>query len=174
LRNRFTVAVIGVLAAFALACGGSGNSGSDEEDKGTAASEKGGAVGLNQPARDGKFEFTVSGMKCGTTSVGTEMVGKTAQGQFCMVNVAVKNIGKEAQTFSGSSQKAFDAKGTEFSDDITAEMYANQGNTTWLEQINPGNSVKGKIIFDVPKGAKLTALELHDSPFSGGVKVNLS
>ena len=34
-------------------------------------------------------------------------------------------------------------------------------------------AVKGKVYFDVPKGAKLTSLELHDSMFSGGVKVRL-
>jgi hypothetical protein len=44
----------------------------------------------------------------------------------------------------------------------------------FLEDINPGNEVKGKLIFDVPKPTKLTAIELHDSMFSGGVKVALS
>ena len=37
-----------------------------------------------------------------------------------------------------------------------------------------GNSAKGKLIFDVPKGTEFTGLELHDSPFSGGVEVGLS
>ena len=44
----------------------------------------------------------------------------------------------------------------------------------FLNEINPGNSTKGRLIFDVPKSTKLTALELHDSPFSGGVEVSLS
>ena len=35
----------------------------------------------------------------------------------------------------------------------------------------PRQQVKGKVYFDIPKGAKLTKLELHDSMFSGGVKV---
>jgi hypothetical protein len=86
----------------------------------------------------------------------------------------VKNIGKEAQMFDGSSQKAMDAKGTEFSNDGAAELYANGDSATFLNEINPGNSAKGKLIFDVPKDTKLIALELHDSPFSGGVEVGLS
>jgi hypothetical protein len=85
----------------------------------------------------------------------------------------VKNIGKEAQLFDGSSQKAYDAKGTEFSNDSTAEIYANEDNATFLQQINPGNGVKGQLIFDVPKGTKPAHVVLHDSPFSGGIKVPL-
>ena len=45
---------------------------------------------------------------------------------------------------------------------------------TFLNEINPGNSAKGRLIYDVPKSVKLTKMELHDSPFSGGVEVSLS
>lgn len=130
--------------------------------------------GLGDPVRDGKFEFTVAGVKCGAAKVGNQFANETAQGMFCLVDVTVKNIGQEAQTFSGASQKAFDATGTQFSNDTGAEIYANEGASTFLEEINPGNQVKGKLVFDVPKGTKLTALELHDSMFSGGVRLNLS
>ena len=74
----------------------------------------------------------------------------------------------------GSSQKAFDAQGAEYSNDGVAEMYANKGNATFLETINPGNQVKGRLVFDVPKNTTLTEVMLHDSPFSGGVRVNLA
>jgi hypothetical protein len=33
--------------------------------------------------------------------------------------------------------------------------------------------VTGTLVFDVPKGTKPSKLELHDSPFSGGVEVQL-
>jgi len=130
--------------------------------------------GLGDPVRDGKFEFVVTKVDCAKTKVGNEYLNKKAQGKFCMVSVTVKNIGKEAQLFHGSSQKAMDAQGTEFSNDGAAEMYANQDNATFLNEINPGNSAKGRLIYDVPKSVKLTKMELHDSPFSGGVEVSLS
>jgi hypothetical protein len=130
--------------------------------------------GLNQPVRDGKFEFTVTKVDCSKTRVGNEMLGQSAQGKFCLVSVTVKNIGKEAQLFDGSSQKAYDAKGTEFSNDGAAELYANEGASTFLNEINPGNQVKGNLLFDVPKATRLTAVELHDSPFSGGVRVTVA
>jgi hypothetical protein len=33
--------------------------------------------------------------------------------------------------------------------------------------------VTANVVFDVPKGTDLAKLELHDSPFSGGVSVNV-
>lgn len=130
--------------------------------------------GVGDPVRDGKFEFTVTKLDCSKSKVGSEFLNETAQGKFCIISVTVKNIGKEAQIFDGSSQKAYDAGGTEFSNDTSAEIYANEGSPTFLQEINPGNQVKGKLIFDVPKSTKLTSIELHDSMFSGGVKVSLS
>ncbi|GAA2528105.1 DUF4352 domain-containing protein [Winogradskya humida] len=124
--------------------------------------------------RDGKFEFTVSKMDCSKSEVGSSFLNKKAQGKFCQITVKVENIGKEAQYFDGSSQKALDAKGTEFSNDGAAEIYANENSETFLNEINPGNSARGKLIFDVPDSAKLTKLVLHDSMFSGGVEVALS
>jgi hypothetical protein len=99
------------------------------------------------------------------------MLNKTAQGQFCLVTLKVANIGKEAQTFDGSNQKAYGADGAQFSADDTAGIYANDNDDAFLNDINPGNSVTGTVVFDIPKTAKLAKLELHDSAFSGGVTV---
>ncbi|MFG2083791.1 DUF4352 domain-containing protein [Micromonospora tulbaghiae] len=129
---------------------------------------------IGQPARDGKFEFTVKSAKCGVSKVGTSTFGAKAQGQFCLVTVNVKNIGKESQMFDGSSQKAYAANGTEYSADGSAAIYANKNAETFLNDINPGNQVTGVVAFDIPKDVKLARLELHDSPFSGGVTVSLS
>ncbi|MFI5932415.1 DUF4352 domain-containing protein [Actinoplanes sp. NPDC051494] len=139
----------------------------------TVAPVKKAAPGFGDAVRDGKFEFTVSTMDCSKSQVGGSYLNKKAQGKFCQINVKVKNIGKEAQYFDGSSQKAFDRDGTEFSNDGTAEIYANEDSATFLNEINPGNSAKGKLIFDVPDSTKLTSIELHDSMFSGGVTVEL-
>ncbi|GAB2594300.1 hypothetical protein Aab01nite_82800 [Paractinoplanes abujensis] len=115
----------------------------------------------------------MTGVKCGVAKVGNQYLNEKAQGQFCLVSIQIKNIGKEAQTMSDSVQKAYDAKGTEFSVDSGAAIHANEDQQVFFEEINPGNTVKGKLVFDIPKDTKLTSLELHDSLFSGGVKVAL-
>jgi hypothetical protein len=162
-------------APFALtviACGagsgkpaGSVNAGSDNTN--TAAAQVGQAV------RDGKFEFTVQKIKCGVTEVGDSVLGEKAQGQFCLVTVKVKNIGNEAQTFDNSNQFAYGSTGAKYDSNTSAGMDVNQNDDTFLNDINPGNSVTGVLVFDIPKTAKLAKLELHDSMFSDGVVVTV-
>ncbi|MEU8110863.1 DUF4352 domain-containing protein [Micromonospora sp. NPDC048947] len=182
MRKTTTFALLAT-AVVALGCGaGSTDNASDSSnDAGGASATAGGAKGddkpktakVGEPARDGKFEFTVKSSKCGVAKVGNDVLGQKAQGQFCLVTVNVKNIGKEAQMFDGSSQKAYAADGTEYSADSGAAIYANKNAETFLNDINPGNQVTGVVVFDIPKNVKLTKLELHDSMFSGGVDVAL-
>ena len=130
-------------------------------------------AGIGDPVRDGKFEFTVTRFDCSKKTIGSAYLKKKAQGKFCVVTLNVKNIGDEAQMFAGGNQKAYDAAGAEYENDSTAEIYANENAETFLNDINPGNRVTGKVVFDVPASAVLTTLELHDSFWSGGVKVSL-
>lgn len=130
--------------------------------------------GIGQPARDGKFEFVVNKITCGKRSVGVAPFDAKAQGQFCLIKVSVKNIGDEPRSFTGGNQRAFSSAGAQFTNSTEAEMYANTDAETFLNEINPGNKVNGTLVFDVPKGTKLTKIELHDSMFSGGVTVRLS
>lgn len=168
--------VIGIIAS--AAGGGSktntSTSSNDKQSDTTKTDNKSAMAKVGEVARDGKFEFTVASMECGKASVGTnEYLTKQAQGQFCLVNVTVKNIGNEAQTFDSSSQYLYDAANAKFSADGTASLYANPQGSTFLNQINPGNSVTGILVFDLPKDKTPITAELHDSSFSGGVKVNL-
>jgi hypothetical protein len=164
------------LAALLIACGSGGGdeSGSDTDPGSSGGGNKPAAVAkLNQPAKDGKFQFTVTKMDCSKKSLGKAPVSQKAQGKFCLVNVTVKNIGDEAQLFDSSSQKALDAKGTTYDADGAAGIYLPDAGEAFLNNINPGNQVRGTIVFDVPAAVQVTTLELHDSPFSGGVKVSV-
>lgn len=130
---------------------------------------------IGVPVRDGKFEFTVKSVQCGKTSVGTnQYLTKAPQGQFCLLNLAVKSIGNEAQSLLSSNQYLLNASGQKYSADDTATMYNSPNNTTWYNDINPGNSVEGAIVFDVPKDVTPTIAQLHDSAFSNGVQVSLN
>jgi hypothetical protein len=122
--------------------------------------------------RDGKFEFTVTGMKCGIKTIGDKYVNTKAQGEFCRIAVTVENIGDEAQAMFASNQTAYDAKGRKFESDSTAGLYDNKASLLF-EDINPGNTAKGNLYFDMPKGVKPVSVELHDSMLSGGVQVAL-
>jgi hypothetical protein len=129
-------------------------------------------AGLNQPVRDGKFEFTVTKVDCTKRTIGSNQFSRaTASGIFCVVTAKVENIGNEAQYFDDSSQFLFDQQDRKHS--VDNEAWAGLETNAFLEEINPGNTVTGTLVFDVPKGTKPSKLELHDSPFSGGVEVQL-
>jgi hypothetical protein len=138
----------------------------DANQKGTNAA----AGQMGKPAKDGKFEFTVTGMKCGLGQVGGEF-GSKAQGEFCVVAVTIKNVADTAEPFADSSQQATDDAGKTYDVDSAASMSANGNGSTLFENINPGNKVNGKLAFDVPKGTKLTSIVLHESMFTAGVKI---
>jgi hypothetical protein len=129
--------------------------------------------GIGQEYRDGKFAFTVTKIKKGVRRVGDQYLGQTAQGQFVLVYVTVRNVGNEARTFDSSSQKLTDAQGRDFDADSGATIAIGEQSNAFLNDINPANGVQGILIFDVPRGVKLKSIQLHDSMLSGGVTVPL-
>ncbi|MGY1663110.1 DUF4352 domain-containing protein [Geodermatophilus sp. SYSU D00705] len=128
--------------------------------------------GLGEPAADGDFRFVVTGVECGATTLGGSYLNTTAQGQFCIVDLSVTNIGDEAHGFSGSDAILLNDQGQEFSADPSASIYLEDSSSLY-EEINPGNTLNSRVVFDVPPGMAPTAIELHDSMFSGGVTVLL-
>lgn len=140
------------------------------EEKATASVAKN--PGIGDKVRDGKFEFTVVETSDGGTSIGPKGFATKAQGRFLLVRVDVTNIGDEPQYFFGDNQSLFDAEGRKFAADTTAAIYL-EDSSSFIEEINPGNTVEGTVVFDLPKGVDPVRIELHDSAFSGGVTVDL-
>jgi hypothetical protein len=180
-RRRFRLivgALVATLVAFcALAALINGLTSSDNSGPGGLVASPNVTdryVGLNEPARDGKFEFTVTSIECGISHVGTDIVGADAQGQYCKVATTVRNLGDEAVTFYTGNQFAYNADGQKYSADAAAEIYLGESDNGFLTSINPGNTADGTIVFDIPEDASITKLELHDSAFSGGVTVRVA
>jgi len=179
-KKHKILTVIGVIVLLAI-IGGAAGGGSDtntaksndSKTETSKADDKATVAKIGEAANDGKFEFVVKGIECGKTSVGGQYLTKTPQGQYCLLSVTVKNIGDEAQSLFSSNQKLFNAQGQQYAADDTATAYAAPEGSTWYSNINPGNSVDGTIVFDLPKDQAPVSAELHDSSMSGGVKVNL-
>ena len=80
-----------------------------------------------------------------------------------------------AQTLDDSTQYVYDPHARQFSADTQADIYGNgTSNSVFLRQINPGDSVTGRIYFDMPANDKAVKAVLHDSMFSGGITVSLA
>ncbi|MBM7277393.1 DUF4352 domain-containing protein [Gordonia rubripertincta] len=149
------------------------DSGGDNGDNGDKKADEQ-AAGLNTPVRDGKFEFVVTNVESGLSSVGdNEFLTAEAQGQFVVVTMTVNNTSKEPKDFSPTNQKLVDTEGRSFEPDTTAQIYLGGSDIPVWDNVNPGNTVEVKVVYDMPVDAKPASIELHDSMFSGGVKVNL-
>ncbi|KXP10590.1 Mpr protein [Tsukamurella pulmonis] len=150
-----------------------GKATAETQPKATAEAEEK-AAGLNTAVRDGKFEFVVTGVETGLTNIGDNpYLAKKAQGQFVVIAMTVKNIGTKPQDFSPSSQKLKDTQGRTFESDSMAQIALGDSDVPVWDNINPGNTVQVKVVFDMPKDAAPSTMELHDSMFSGGATVTL-
>ncbi len=174
-----SAAALGIVAVLASgSTSGDSSSGSGETSSSTdAAAPDGGegaaSAGIGDPVRDGKFEFVVKGIECGAKKVGSEFLEEKAQGQFCLVQMSVTNIGDEAQLFDAGSQKGVTNTGATVDADGAASLSVPENENSFLEEINPGNSIDVVVVYDIAKDQTLESLELYDSMFSGGVAVSL-
>lgn len=131
-----------------------------ESSAGNSAS---GVVGSE--VRDGKFAFVVSSVERQTNWYGDPK----PRGEWVIATIQVTNVSAEPQSFFVANQKLIDSAGREYAADGTAAIYMDQ--ESMALDLGPGLSLTVKVPFDLPKGATLSELVLHDSAFSGGARV---
>lgn len=128
-------------------------------------------VSLGVPADDGTLQFTVTDLKRSRTVGGTDYYSQlAAKGEYISVDVTVKNISSQDQTFYPSFQRLFSA-GKQYSADDLATSYADESTGN---PISAGLAVDSVVVFDVPPGTVPDAIELHSGPTSSGVTVRLA
>jgi hypothetical protein len=122
--------------------------------------------------RDGGLAFTLTGMRCGDTDLGSWPTRKHANGQFCLVDVQVENVGDHTGFVFLGSQRLLDATGKEYPADDWSWVYYPQSRT-FTSTIDAGTAVSGTMVFDTPPGVHFTQLVLHDTPLSRGTPLAL-
>lgn len=170
---------VGLILIVAVAGGGSSDDSSSTASNGESQVTRqedapASTASIGDPVRDGKFEFVIDAVECGLDEIVTSAefnLSETPQGEFCVMDLTVSNIGDEAQSFSYDDQKVFNAEGLTFSPDTSTISLEN--NDAVFEQINPGNKIQVQVVYDVPVGETPTKAELHDSFLSDGVEVQL-
>ncbi len=178
-RHKVLTVIIGLVGIIIIAGAAGGDKSTETNNIQSNAGEtkqeekKDEVAKMGTPVRDGKFEFVAKSVKCGVPSVGDQYTAKTAQGQYCLLTVSVKNIGDEPQSLFSSNQYLYNAENQKYSADDSATYVVGGSADTWYSDINPGNSVEGVIVFDLPKDKTPVTAELHDSMASNGIKVNL-
>lgn len=152
---------------------GSSNSGSKQElsqkkEKITAK--------IGEQVQSGDLAFTVNGVK-EYQSLGNSFTSKDAQGVFKVVSLKIENVGKETKTIDSSMIKLMDSEGRTFERSIdgqTAKGLAQGQVDLFLQQVQPGLSVNGEIVFDIPETAEGLVIELRGGLFATPAEVELS
>lgn len=127
---------------------------------------------LGEPVQDGELEFVVRTVRCGVETLGSGLLARNADGQFCLAEVRVTNVKTQPRTLYEPVQKLQDSAGGKHGADIAAARVHYRDETLW-EEVTPGKTVSGTMVFDIPAGVRPVALELHDGIASGGVTVRL-
>jgi len=121
----------------------------EEETKKEEPKEE--VVGIGKPVKVGDVTFTVHSTST-AKKIGDQYMSQEAQGTYLIADVSVKNEGKKQLTLTNSFFK-LKSNDAEYEADSTADMYINDADSMFLiQQINPGNTAKGKIAFDVNDG----------------------
>lgn len=180
-RTTLSLTIVSLcLALLSTGCGSVSSAPTPQRSIGTAPrlDEKDAApppvVPIGKAVRDGTFTFKVTRVRKGVTRVGGKGFHSKAAGQYVLVSVVVANRSRKSRSFFGDNAQLIgdENKGERFPADTRAATFL-KGSKELYEEIAPGRSVRGVIVFDVPKKATLTAVELHDSAYSRGVRVSL-
>lgn len=153
--------------------GGSGDSGSKQEQ--SQKQEKITAK-IGEQVQSGDLAFTVNGVK-EYQSLGNSFTSKDAQGVFKVVSLKIENVGKETKTIDSSMIKLTDSEGRTFERSIdgqTAKGLSQGQVDLFLQQVQPGLSVNGEIVFDVPESAEGLVIELRGGLFATPAEVELA
>lgn len=117
---------------------------------------------------DEKFEITVTAARCGSKSVGEQGgLSKDAKGQFCFIDISVKNTAIYQQTFNPGIQKVHATNGKSYKHDATAESYYGHQ----IAVIQRDETKAGTLVFDIPGGAAISTVEIHAGRGSEGFLV---
>lgn len=177
--------VLVVGCAALLASGGGEEEGSaqdsepKEKEKGKGSSSKGGAdsVAVGEPAIAGDITWTVTSAERVGELVRegpTPKLTKTEQGSFVTVDLDFANNGSDPATLVNNSLTLIDSEGRESNPKSDASTYIPEDRRILLENVNPGLTRQGRVIFEVPPDASGFQLEAGDTkPFGEEAYVDL-
>ena len=161
-----------LVAGISMASGGGSDTGSTSTAGSSEETQQEESIAkIGDTVVDGDWSYVVSNLKCGVKQVGSSLLGAEAQGQFCIVSISATNNGTKADYFLGSDHKLYDVNGSEYESDSSAWIYLEDN--MLLDKVNPGNTSKGQLVFDVPETADLDYILVTSSFLSSGVKVSL-
>jgi len=131
---------------------------------------------INDTVTDKDLAFTATSVST-AKSLGNSYTKKDAQGTFYIVTLNIKNVGKETATIDSSMLKITDSQGRKFDRSIegqTAKGLSQGKVDMFLQQVQPGLSVTGDIVFDLPDDATDLKLLVKGGLFGTEKQISLT
>jgi Domain of unknown function (DUF4352) len=146
------IAVLGVLGVVVLVVLVLALSGGEQEEQ-----------VIYQPGDEveaGNFTWTITEARRANTLTSVSGFGDPKQGNFVVVDFQLTNTSNSAQTVTSNSINLKDTDGNESEPDTEVFEYIERDKRLLLEQINPGVTQEGEVIFSVAPEASGFQLEL--------------
>jgi len=153
------IGFVGCLVVIgAVSGGGAGTGSGTSEDKWPTA-------GIGEPLRVGQVTWTVTSARQATQieEKGLGRFGDTKQGNFVIVDFSFENNSKEAITLDPVSLTLIDSKGRKSKPDEDVFGYVPSSKEIIYEQVNPGVTREGQVIFTVAPEATDFRLQAGDA-----------
>ena len=136
------------------------------EDQKQAGNDSQKAVKVGEPVDVGDVKWLVQDARQ-ATELQSEF-DETKQGNFVIVDFAFTNNGNEAVTLDSTSLALVDSEGRKSEADPDTLGYVEPNKDIFLEQVNPGVTKEGEVIYTVAPGASEFELEAGDADMFGG------
>jgi hypothetical protein len=165
------ILVILIIGIIGSAFDSSSNNASNTANSGIKATqEEAKTYSIGDSIQAGDFTWKITGSSTATEigqDIGGSFFGEKADGIFIILDVEVTNTGNSAQYLMDSYLKLVDDQGREFSPNSAAAIYLKpEGSALMFEQVNPGITKKGKIVFDVPVDLKVANIRISSDLLS--------
>lgn len=128
---------------------------------------------VGEAAVDGDFIFVVTAVTDDPAVIGDSGLNSEPEGKFVFVTVTATNQSDSPSSLSAEDQYLIDTEGRKASADTAASGYLSENAQSLFEMIEPGDTVTGIVVFDIPTDATPTGLELHHTSSSRGAAVTL-
>lgn len=148
--KKILCVVLIVVVAGAVVSGGNGETKNESKNKETKeVSQKKKTYGIGETVKIDDVDYLINNVEV-TKQIGGEYVNTTANDTFLIIDISITNNKKESLSISDSCFKLLNGE-NEYSTDSTGAIYL-EDNSIIFKELNPGVTLQGKIIFDIPEG----------------------
>lgn len=131
---------------------------------------------IGETVRAGDAEWTVTSAR--RTNVlkqkGFGQFGESKQGDFVVMDFTFTNLASDAVTLDTVSLPLFDSEGREYQADTDTFGYIPVQKDIFLNQVNPGVTQEGRIIYSVAPGSKGFTVRAGDLSLFGGEEAKIA